>query len=180
MANMAGCPEMVGATVIDSDGVAGRMVGELPGRAWAQAACAGSGKARGQQGAEQGAHAGARSDGGTRGLRRRCSGVAGSGAGSARDEQGARAASGGRAGSDGEVREWLRESGGRSERVTERERGVARWVRYFTSLPSARDLALDKVFFKLKKLLCRVPRIWHSAKTSLPSAYWQTLGKDCT
>jgi hypothetical protein len=110
---------------------------------------------------------GARSDGGARGLRRRRSRVAGSGAGSARGRAGGSAASGGRATSGDEVREWLRESEGGSERVTERERGAARWVRYFTSLPSACDLALDKFFLKFKNLLCRVPRIWHSTKTGL-------------
>jgi hypothetical protein len=111
------------------------------------------------------------SGGGVRG-RRRSTVVAGRGAGRARGHvwmaaragcgggapgwrgvgPGARAgkggaASGGRAASGGEVREWLRErAGGGSERVTERERGAAWWVCYFTSLPSARDLALDKVF----------------------------------
>jgi hypothetical protein len=40
---MAGCSEMAGATVIDGDGAAGRLGGELPGRARAAAARAGGG-----------------------------------------------------------------------------------------------------------------------------------------
>jgi hypothetical protein len=47
----------------------------------------------------------------------------------------------------------------RSERESEwrRRRGC-----YFTSLPSARDLALGKEFLKIKKkILYRVPQIWH-------------------
>jgi hypothetical protein len=51
--------------------------------------------------------------------------------------------------------------------------GSARLV----SSPSARDLALGKYFLKIKKLLCRVPRIWHSAKLSLSSVCRQALGK---
>jgi hypothetical protein len=30
MAEMAGCPEMAGATVVDGDGATGRIAGELP------------------------------------------------------------------------------------------------------------------------------------------------------
>jgi hypothetical protein len=44
---MAGCSEMAGATTIDGDGTAGRLGGELPGRAWAATARAG-GRARGR------------------------------------------------------------------------------------------------------------------------------------
>jgi hypothetical protein len=61
--------------------------------------------------------------------------------------------------------------------VRERREGGDDWSVYFTSLPSARDLALGKDFFNLKiffaecprpdtrqRCLCRVPSDKHSAK----------------
>jgi hypothetical protein len=35
----------------------------------------------------------------------------------------------------------------------------------------------QRIFLKFKNIFCRVPRIWHSAKTSLPSADRQALDK---
>jgi hypothetical protein len=77
---MAGCSEMARATVIDGDGVARRLGGELPGRA-RPAATRGGGGARGRARAGEGHEARRR---GERGLRRRLSRVAGSEAGGAR------------------------------------------------------------------------------------------------
>jgi hypothetical protein len=48
-----------------------------------------------------------------------------------------------------------------------------------TSLPSVRDLAPGKDFLKFKNILYRVLAIWRLAKSTLPSALWQALDKDC-
>jgi hypothetical protein len=85
-------------------------------------------------------------------------------------------------GARGERRRW-RVAGGQ---VTEserrgRRRKEKRWPVYFTSLPSARDLALVKVFFNFKIFFaeCQISGTrQRSVLYSLPSVNHLTLGKE--
>jgi hypothetical protein len=103
------------------------------------------------------------------------------------------AAASGRRRADGGVRE---------SEMRERRRKENPQAVYFSSLPSARDLALGKDFFKILKyslssarsltlgkvswaalgkytftILCRVSTSWHSAKAAFAECHFLTLGK---